>query len=388
MRVIMLTSFDYPHLGGVSTHIGLLAEGMRDAGATVEIVSLSSVNRCVRRALYRVPELAVRRIAPSVGYPIVTRVLTRLLTAAVRQRAESRNGPTESGVIICNDVIAAAASRGCAGWRRVLTVHGYFARELVDGGRLRFGSGGFTWAEEMERNAYGRVDGLVTVDERLRRHVHDVSGRDPVVIRNFVRSTESAVALDKQEGKRQLGLAADVPIVLCARRLVPKNGVVWALRASNLLQLRGITHRLLIVGDGPERESLRAEIQDDHVTLVGEVPHERMGAYYGCADVSVVPSIPSHGVEEATSMTALESMARMVPVVATEIGGLREIVDHGTTGLLVPATNVGCLAEAIQRLILDGEMRQRIAVNARQYVAAFHSVDSAVAAFFRLVEGL
>jgi glycosyltransferase involved in cell wall biosynthesis len=133
--------------------------------------------------------------------------------------------------------------------------------------------------------------------------------------------------------------------------------------------------RLVMVGDGPERERLKALCRElgvtDLVVFAGttaDVP-----VYYSLADVFVLPSR-----SEGSPNVLLEAMASGTAVVATAVGGVPEVVRSGDNGLLVPANDVNALAGGIAELSIDQELRQRLGRSGRDWVALHHSPQAYV----------
>ncbi|MFV0444886.1 MAG: glycosyltransferase family 4 protein [Planctomycetaceae bacterium] len=161
------------------------------------------------------------------------------------------------------------------------------------------------------------------------------------------------------------GVGTDETVVLLGRRLVEKNGVcVFAEAAGRFIQ-PGV--RIVFAGDGPERhrveEILRSQQVHHRAVFLGNVPNTDMPDVYRAADVSVLPSFL-----EATSITGLESMAAGLPLVGTRVGGIPAIVEDERTGLLVPPGDPASLASAINRLLWQPELRQRLGDAARARV--------------------
>lgn len=127
--------------------------------------------------------------------------------------------------------------------------------------------------------------------------------------------------------------------------------------------------KLIIAGDGHERQRLESLSADmgisEYVEFVGAVPHSLMPAYLADADIAVLPSLI-----EATSLFALEAMAMAKPVVATNVGGLPEIL--GNAALLVEPMNERELGGAIIQLLRDKEGRDEMGKNGRR-LAEKHS---------------
>lgn len=139
-------------------------------------------------------------------------------------------------------------------------------------------------------------------------------------------------------------------------RLKKTKGIFDLLDAVELL-----THesQLVFVGDGPDRESLESEIRrralSHRVHVTGFVPHETVPAYLKNLDIL---TLPSH-YEELGSIL-IEGMQAGLAMVGSDIGGIPELIDHGRTGLLAPAADPKRLAEMLDRLLWDGQLRARL----------------------------
>ncbi len=166
-----------------------------------------------------------------------------------------------------------------------------------------------------------------------------------------------------------------VRTVIVPRRLFPKNGVEYAVRALPTLATLVPGIRMLFVGDGPERsrlEALAAELEvAERAHFLGAHPHEAMPGLLASAELAIFPSLM-----EATSVAALECMACGLPVVATEVGGLPEIVDD-TVGALVPPADPEALARAVAET-LDRPDRKEAGARARRRVVDHWSNDRLV----------
>ena len=142
------------------------------------------------------------------------------------------------------------------------------------------------------------------------------------------------------------------------------KGLDVLLRALSLIpDSEGV--RLLVVGDGEQRESLKAlcrELRLDRpVTFCGRVENQNIAATYEQIDVLIVPSV----WPENSPVTITEAMASAIPVIASDIGGIGELVEHQVTGLLAPPRDARALADLIQRLRKDSELRRDMGRRAR-----------------------
>src|SRR6266702_4471959 len=167
----------------------------------------------------------------------------------------------------------------------------------------------------------------------------------------------------KRVARHALKLDENAPIIACTCRATQEKGVDHLLRAFDRLQPGPI---LLYAGDGPAFASLQA-LRDslpsrDRIHLLGYRTDRE--ALLEAADVCVVPSV----WEEAFGLAALEAMARGKPVVATQVGGIPEIIQPGVTGLLVPPGNDATLAQAIASLLANPTTAAEMGRNARRDV--------------------
>jgi glycosyltransferase involved in cell wall biosynthesis len=154
--------------------------------------------------------------------------------------------------------------------------------------------------------------------------------------------------------------------VLSVGRLVPGKGHAVLLDALAHLREDGFDIRTTLVGDGPERESLErlaAELRLD-LRLAGAVGQDELPAYYADADVFCLPTFA-----EGLGVVLLEAMASGLPVVSTLVMGVPEAVEDGETGLLVSPGRADLLAEAIGRLAVAPELRERMGRAGRRWAA-------------------
>ncbi len=162
--------------------------------------------------------------------------------------------------------------------------------------------------------------------------------------------------------------------LLALGRLVPKKGYAVLLAACRLLAREGFDFHLTLGGDGPERWQLQRLIEhyglEGRVALPGFVPHREVPHLLQAADLFIMPSlIAPSGDRDGIPNVVLEALLHEVPVVATEISGLPEVIHPGTTGWLTRAADPESLARAVQEAAADpGEARRR-ALAGRDLVA-------------------
>jgi glycosyltransferase involved in cell wall biosynthesis len=168
----------------------------------------------------------------------------------------------------------------------------------------------------------------------------------------------SAPEPHETDGVRRLhGIGADDPVIGSVTRFFPSKGIRYLIEAFARLQPVFPTARLVLVGQGPEEGALRALAHRlgvaDRVVFAGF--QRRAQRYVGMFDVAAVPS-----VEEGFGLVALEAQALGVPVVASRAGGLPDIIADGHSGILVEIGDVPALSAALQRLLEDPGLRERM----------------------------
>jgi glycosyltransferase involved in cell wall biosynthesis len=171
----------------------------------------------------------------------------------------------------------------------------------------------------------------------------------------------------------------------CVGRLERVKGTEYFLRAAALLAARHPDARFVVAGAGSRDHELRALAADlgvaDHVEFTGYVA--TAPALIASLDVVVVPSL-----SEASGLIAAEAMALEVPVVASFVGGLSEVVENGTTGLLVPPADPEAIARAVARLLDNPEVARRLAAEARRRADERFGMEAMAGAYLAVYEEL
>jgi len=163
--------------------------------------------------------------------------------------------------------------------------------------------------------------------------------------------------------------------ILTVGRLVEKKGIEYGLRAVAQAATRGMPLRYSIVGDGPLRDRLE-RLADDlgiggQTTFLGWQDQERVIEMLRTSDILLAPSVTDkNGDQEGIPVTLMEAMASGVLVVSTRHSGIPELVSSGTTGFLAEERDVGGIAHALDTLICDPGLGERMSVAARAKVAA------------------
>ena len=168
--------------------------------------------------------------------------------------------------------------------------------------------------------------------------------------------------------------AREYPEMLCVGRLTPAKGQHVLLQACCLLRERNVPFHVTFVGDGPSRPSLEAAARDlgidDAEAFAGVVGQGQILAYYNQADVFVLPSFA-----EGLPVVLMEAMSAGLPCVSTRIAGIPELIEDGTNGVLTSAADSKGLADRLETLLSDPDLRVRLGERARETVELRYTLE-------------
>ncbi|MHB9118107.1 MAG: glycosyltransferase [Burkholderiales bacterium] len=219
-------------------------------------------------------------------------------------------------------------------------------------------------------------DRLVTCGETMRAFLirdYGFPEREVVSIPTGIDFSSFVPRRDRAAVRQALGVPEDAYLVLMVGivRAVKRHEV--ALRAVHLLRGRVANIRLLAAGDGPMIEDMRRLAEE--LGIAGQVgflgQRDDVADLMGAADCLLLTS-RSEGIPQAVT----QALGSGLPVVATAVGGVPELVRDGATGLLVPAENPAAVADALERLARHPEFAQQLARQGREHVLAHYSLQA------------
>jgi glycosyltransferase involved in cell wall biosynthesis len=224
--------------------------------------------------------------------------------------------------------------------------------------------------------SYSRV---VAVSEEVKQRLLDAGVRADRI--HIVRN-----GIDLRPFDRPRVSAGDITrnlVVGLVGRLAWEKGVDLYLAAAAEVVREFPTVRFVVIGEGPDRDKLNAQIDElgirSHAELVGR--REDMPAAYASLDVMV-----SASRQEGLPMAILEGMASRLPIVATFVGDVPKLIRNRQTGLLVAPNNVETLAAAILTMLRDSALRDRLGAAARKLVEDEYSADRMTADYLRVYQ--
>lgn len=390
MNVLMVTS-SYPKFPGDVTapFIESIAHAVAGRGHRVDVVLPHhprlepAVNGPVRLLPYRYAprdEWAVWGYAQSLQSDHKLRraawLLAPLAALGLRAALSSRLRETRYDVVhahwlVPNAVLVDDIARA-HGAALVISLHGsdVFVAERLAPARM------------LARNALRRAGAVTACSADLHRRVLRLGApaRRTRTVPYGVDVHAFAPRPSSPDRRRQLGVAEDCFLVLAFGRLVEKKGFAYLVEAA--ARTGGV--EVVIAGEG----DLRAELQEKAralrapVRLVGALDREAMAGALAEADAVVVPSIVDRaGNVDGLPNALLEAMASGRAVVATDVGGIPDVLSDDVNGLLVPPRDAGALARALRRLAREPETRERLGAEARRRAVQALSWEAAARRF-------
>ncbi|MFG6114137.1 glycosyltransferase family 4 protein [Halobacillus sp. MO56] len=379
MKILITTIFDYPHEGGLSSHISTLKEGLEERGHTVDVLSFSDLGSLKKKLFAQAPGYIVNRFKKGHGQLLNDLQRKKLLEKALKEKAGDYD------VINSQDIFATLASAS-TGVPVVATVHGYYAYEAISRGAIQQETNTADKYRNLEKEAYQAADLNVTVDQRIRDYLKDTADVEAQVMKNFINTKRfDRIDVNLDELKQSHDIPTDSKMLFVPRRLTEKNGVIYPILALPDILKQHPNTMLVYAGTGEQMTAMKKKIAElglqENVRLLGSVAPEDMTSLYQAADIVLIPSVHSHGVEEATSISALEAMGSGTPVIAGAVGGLKEIIDHEKDGLLFGDRNVEELSSHVIKLLDLPQFGKEIAINSKRKISESYSHQAAAERF-------
>lgn len=203
-----------------------------------------------------------------------------------------------------------------------------------------------------------RASHITVVSEHLKNEVLKLYPTKNIDVISMGCKTEN---FGKQYAVENYFGQGDKKVVLFVGRLAEKKGVTYLIEA-----MKQVDAKLVIVGDGPLREQLQAQAkeQGDKIVFLGAKTHDELKTIYASVDVFVAPSVTAKdGDMEGIPTAIMEAMASGLPIVASNSGGISDLIHDRENGLLVPEKDVLQLSEKINFFLLNDQIRQKYVLN-------------------------
>ena len=360
VRVLMVVR---PAVGGMKEHVLTLARGMIARGHSVEIAApgASDIAEAARMAGFTVHEIHLVGPQQPVADGIAIGELTRVIHAGDFDIVHAHG--SKAGFV------GRLAVRRAGGIPFVVTAHNHVLMRTDTSPTAR-------WRYRVvERTLSSLVDRYIAVSDSIARELTEAFGlsADKVVtIHNGIDTAPFLVPQSRTLARESIGVAADTPVVGLAARFSAQKGLGYLVAAIPELVQRMPGIRVVIGGSGPLEVPLREQAVklgvSESILWPGQIAD--MPRFLAALDVYVSPS-----VTEGFSLALIEAGAAGVPVVATRVGGVPEVIFDGDTGLLVVPGDPHALAAAVLAFLGDPKTASKLSAAARARAVSAFSPD-------------
>jgi len=254
-------------------------------------------------------------------------------------------------------------------------VPGFMAQKFLRKPYLVWGRGSeiylpWLFKELISKLVLKNANAVIALTEDMKKEMQKICNRGVPVIPNGIDLEKFGDLPTKEAIRGRLGLNNSDSVIVFVGSLRPVKGVKYLIQAMDIVRQKDTNARLMLVGDGEERDYLRSVVSELHlgryVTFVGEVTNDDVPQYMIASDVFALPSL-----SEGFPVVSLEAMASGLPIVATKIGGLPEIIEDGRNGFLVKPREAKEIAEKVLHLLGDDDLRKRISENNKEKAKSY-----------------
>jgi N-acetyl-alpha-D-glucosaminyl L-malate synthase BshA len=247
-----------------------------------------------------------------------------------------------------------------------LGVPGLVSKILLNVPCVVWGQGSDIYLQSRRKNLISEIvlrnaDAVIALTEDMKRRMMDIFERNVYVVPNGI-DLDRFRELSSERCRAALNIRANEKIIISVGRLHPIKGHKYLIESLKTICKQHKDVQLILVGDGEEKYSLELLVEKldlgAKVKFVGAIKNEDIPKYMAASDIFVLPSL-----SESFGIVNLEAMASGLPIVASKVGGVPEIVIDGENGFLVEPESPKEIAEKVTILLEDDELRKRISIH-------------------------
>lgn len=263
----------------------------------------------------------------------------------------------------------------------VLTMHGCHSIETASRGRISEGSLQFKFVRSVEKRSTRRADHITVVSDHIKDWAISTLETEPRKVQQ-VNNGVDLKRFSRMDPNKELIKEYDTDgkvVLLFMKALIEQNGILLLLKSMKQIVKKNKNVVLLVCGEGPLMGRAQKYIVQnglvDHVKICGQVSMDEVPSYYAMADIVILPSIDKEGAIEGMSITMLEGMACGKVVLASDIGGNKQVIgsQKRSIGVLFKENDDKDLADKLSKLIRSEQTRQEIGRSALSYVKKNHT---------------
>ena len=378
--VLHVLSYSVPNMSGYTHRSQSIIERQKALGARPVVITSSRHAAFVKReeiggiAYYRsrLPTHPLYRLVSRLPAVNDMTLMLRLRRDIVRvARAESIDVIHAHSPVLCG--LPALWAARTIGLPFVYEVRALWEDAAVDQEKTTEQSLRYALSRRLESFVLRRADRLVAICDGLKREIirRGVAAQKIRVMPNGV-DTGAFQPVEKPPKILERHVLNGQRVIGFIGSFFAFEGLTTLLEAVPLIRARFPHVKVLLVGSGEQEAALRRLVDErrmsSDVILTGRVPHEEVRAYYAIMDVLVYPRISKRITELVTPLKPLEAMALGKTVIASDVGGLRELIEDGTTGLLFNAGDPHDLAKKCVLALTDRALSERVAQAGREFV--------------------
>jgi PEP-CTERM/exosortase A-associated glycosyltransferase len=393
MKVLHVLDHSRPVMSGYSTRSGNIVDCQRALG--LEPIVLTSPKHGRRESDAEVLEGVVHyRTDPTPGrfarvpyfgeIALIARLGRRIVEVARKEHVQVLHAHSP----VLNGLPTVWAGRRL-GIPVVYEARAFWEDAAVDHGTTREGSVRYRISRALETLVFRQADAAVVIGSAMREEIakRGVDVRKVTVVPNGVDTDRFSPMPRSKPLAEALGLG-EGPVLGFIGSFYHYEGLRFLVEAVPELRRSLPGTRVLLVGGGEEETGLRslAARMGGAVLFAGQIPHQRVRDYYSLIDIFVCPRRRMRLTELVTPLKPLEAMAMGRAVLASNVGGLAELIDDGTTGVLFRAESREEFVGAAGRLGRDPETRARMGERARQAVLRERTWNRVVSRYVPLYE--
>lgn len=349
MNILFITN--HLNSGGITSYVLSLSKGLKDRGHNIYLASSAGqlLNKFQEEGInfIPIPIKTKKEISPKIALSFF-----RLKSFIEKNHIDLVHTHSRTTQVL-----------GCllhkfTGVRHISTCHGFFKRRFL---RRMFPC----WGEM-----------VIAISEPVKEHLikdFRVEEKNIMVIHNGIEADRFR-ALDFKSGvrsKKELGLG-DGAVIGIVARLSDVKGHIYLIEAMKIVLNNDPSAQLLIVGEGKEKENLRKKTDGLGITksvfFIPDVPDTI--AALAAIDIFVMPSL-----KEGLGLALMEAMAAGLPVIGSNVGGIKSLIQDGLNGILVEPADSKGLAEAILKLLKDSKKRESLGGAAQKFIAKSFSLE-------------
>lgn len=365
MNIVLLPSPPFEEIGGVSTHVFMLAKGLGELGHQTVVIG-DYPPRWFRWPLVKIPELLLAKFSLYLSrkYQHAGDNLYFAMEALLKTKGKldvlNIQNVQHAGIV--------KWLRRLTGCKAILTVHGYLTYEAESKKWCTVGDKTHQWLWSLENEGYDQFDAIVCVGPGTISHVQQFTSKLLTIIPNGLDTDLFCPRIGELYPQTRI-------YILFSGLLQSAKGIFDAIQAvQTLVKDYKIDVVLQVAGKGQQEQEARKYVAEhglaERVVFLGALSKGKMPEFYRGGNILLFPSKQgglSGRSEESSPYTVLEAMASGLPVVAYRTSALEEHVQDGITGYLVEPGNVALLAKYLRDLCLDTELMRKMGKEARSY---------------------